>query len=428
MTDDFINSYVELMGKITDAPSEFQELASLYLMSASVGRRFIFLSVPETSIFVDDKSAKGRLLNLWVILIGKTRISRKSTGVINKVEELSEYLKLNVLPHSFSPEYLVTEMSNLKESGEVWVSSIIDECGLFFDLLKKEKSSYMVSADSMLSVIYDGRTYKRGTQARGKEDIPNPYLTMLWASTDYLPKLFTDKMIRQGFLNRFIFVVRLKKDRKMSLRTNSLNDFERAEVEYVKRFLHALRHRADTVVIVLKSEAKEIYEKFESKVEEAIENKNLGLKEGYWGALPNFVIRIACLCRLSRMSPEEIEAYRRPILVVEKEDMERAIEYGRKIWANFEEVMKLKEGGEEEEVKTVEKYEKKIIGFYAKVGRKTLSQNYLRRRSKIETGKLRKVLHGIALEGFGESTGGRKPIEWTLLDETVKEHGLEHLS
>ena len=110
---DFITKYVEILAKITDAPSEYQEAAMLFLISTAIGRKWTFKSIPDASIFNKKQGSKGRLLNLWFIILGKSRISRKSSGVLKHVQGILDatLVKPNALTKSFTPEFLIKEMA-----------------------------------------------------------------------------------------------------------------------------------------------------------------------------------------------------------------------------------------------------------------------------------------------------------------------------
>jgi len=338
---DFISRYVKLLSNITDAPEEFQEAAALFLVSAMAGRRWTYRSIPETSIFGDRSEDFGKPLNLWFVLLGKSRIARKSTGVVRHVEDLVKDIlgERFLLSKSFTPEFLVKEMAEKTSADETHCIWISDEIAGFFQQLRK-RGSYMTSADALLSTIYDGNTYSRGTIRREKEVVPNPYLVCLLASTDYLPTLFDELHIRLGFLNRFINVLGVRKERK-PLRTSPLDEDERREAEYIRRYLNALAERGSLTVIVMDEHAKKLYDLFEERIEERIEKEDLDIREGYYGNLPNLVIRLSCLYRLSRMTPDEIRSYQEPTLAVQKQDVERAIDYSWKAWSWFENVIEI---------------------------------------------------------------------------------------
>jgi DNA-binding transcriptional ArsR family regulator len=348
---DFVSKYVDLLSKITDAPSEFQEAAALFLLSTAVGRKWVFRSIPEASIFSEDSKICGRLLNFWFILIGKSRITRKTSGVMSHVSEILQKIfgKPHMISEAFTPESLVEQMSKMSEfsmSGEreTACSWTADEIAWFFQQLRK-KDSYMVSAEALLSKIYDGSTYSRSTISRGIETILNPYLTCLLASTEYLPALFDEAQVRFGFLNRFIFVLAHRKERKQ-LRTELLTEEEKQEAKDIESFLKNLAERDLITILEMSNEAKRAYDSFEEQIEKQIAEENLDIKEGYCGQLPNLVVRLSCLYRISRMKTEEIKVYSNPVLVVEVQDVQRSIDYVQKAWGWFEIVLEIMQSGE----------------------------------------------------------------------------------
>ena len=112
---DFVSRYVSLLSKITDAPKEFQAAAALFLLSTATGSKWTFRSIPDTSIFGISDENSGRLLNLWFILMGKSRITRKSSGVMKHVEDLVKkvFRKEHTLTEAFTPESLIEQMSKM---------------------------------------------------------------------------------------------------------------------------------------------------------------------------------------------------------------------------------------------------------------------------------------------------------------------------
>lgn len=364
---DFVSRYVSLLSKITDAPKEFQEAATLFLLSVAVGLVWVFRSLPETSIFRHrTKDTDGKILNLWFILIGKSRITRKTFGVIKHVTDLAKDVlkKEHMLTEAFTPESLIEQMAKMSVRSvagkQVTVCSwISDEIAWFFQHLKK-KNSYMATADAFLSKMYDGSTYSRGTIGRGKKIVWNPYLTCFLASTDYLPALFDKLQVRLGFMNRFIYVVGERKQRK-PLRTESLTEEEEKKAREIKEFLRALAQKTSVTTLGMSDEARQLYDSFEEKIENRIENEDLGIKEGYCGQLPNLAVRFSCLYRISRMATEEIRTYNDPLLIVEKQDVERAIEYVMKVWNWFENVTEIMETKDEKKRRMLQRNQVKEL-------------------------------------------------------------------
>jgi len=332
----FIDSYIDLMNAITDAPLAFKKAAAIFLISTCAGRKFSILSLPESRFFDDGLSFSGKLLNLWFIFIGKTRISRKST-IVGRVEEFMQEVDEDIfLPQDFTPQSLISNLKDKTVNNETRAAWIHDEVSGFFELLNK--GDYMASVDTVLSRIYDGKTYKRSTITRGNEDVINPYLTIMVASTDSLPSLFSENMIRQGFLNRFIYV-RGKRDSYRPASTILMPN-RRQQAQRLLEWLHTLRNTMNTFSVVLEEDvAKPIYEHFELNTEERIQSGQYNIEEGYQGNLPNMLIRVAALRRIARMTTHDIDTFEGFFLQIEKEDIDWAIEYIDKRWEDFIEVI-----------------------------------------------------------------------------------------
>jgi hypothetical protein len=339
-----------LLSQVTDAPEEYQEAAALFLISTVIGRNWVFRSIPDASIFSATNTFGGRLLNLWFIILGKSRISRKTSGVLKHIQDILETVvgSSKALTNSFTPEFLIKEMaSKTQEIDGVKITHCYwtkDEVAGFFKLLRK-KEGYMSDIDDTLSSIYDGTSTTRGTIGREREAVINPYLTVFVASTDFLPRLFDELQIRLGFLNRFVYVIGKRQVRK-KLRTKELNDAERQIVREITDFLRELSYKKTLTFMEMTEKAKQVYDAFEKQAENKIEKENLDITEGYCGQLPNIIVRLSCLYRISRMLIEEVKGHNGPILTVEEQDVERAIAYSEKAWAWFEEIIRIMESTE----------------------------------------------------------------------------------
>ena len=398
MIFDFVTEYKTLMMNVTDAPDEFIEAAALFLISTAVGRNFQFMSLPDTPIFkqsLDPMQTSGRLLNLWFVLIGRSRITRKST-VISRCTELIEIVDEElILPTDFTPQALIKVMSEKMRNNETKCVWIHDEISGFFEQLKR--SDFMVATDAILSKIYDGSAYVRSTIGRGREAIVNPYLTVLVASTEYLPTLFDEVRLRQGFLNRFIYVLGRRK-RRLNLRSSLAPDEEEKARELYK-WIMAIYNREEIVFMNFDATAKKIYDEFEERIENDIEKKDLGIQEGYYGNLPNFVIKLSCIFRLSRMTADEIVAYDRPILTVNAQDVRRAIAYVWRAWDWFNEVVKMmKTTGLSRPVLTEENKIEMVYEIIKKSGG-VISRSDLYRQAKLLSSELEEVLATLISQG-----------------------------
>lgn len=338
----FIERYVDFITATTDAPEDYQEACALFLLSTMCGRHFLFFSIPDANIFVKPGSGGdegGRFLNLWFILIGKSRVMRKSTVVKRAYNIIKEICPELILPEDFTPQAFISVMQGKTSGGHTNASWINDEISGFFEQL--QKADFMTATDTLLSRMYDGRTYTRQTIVRGAETVENPNVTAFLASTEYLPSLFEEAKMRQGFLNRFIYVP-IEKKTRLSLR-RALTQAEQKEVEDIKLWLEAVweRNQQVSTLVVISHQAQPIYDDHEIAVEDRIFREDMGIIEGYFGNLPNFLIRVSALHRISRMTLAEVVNYKRPYLEIDVEDIEWGIKYCDKIWKWFEKVIKM---------------------------------------------------------------------------------------
>lgn len=365
---DFVSKYVEILARITDAPSEYQEAAMLFLISTAIGRNWTFKSIPDAGIFNEEEGSKGKLLNLWFIILGRSRISRKSSGVLKHIEDLLNVISFSdaELTKSFTPEFLIKEMAaKTKDKAGIEVTEcywIKDEVAGFFKRLKKP-NSYIMDLDDQLSSIYDGTTVSRGTIGREKETVLNPYLTCFLASTDFLPTLFDELQVRLGFLNRFIYVFGTKNSRK-ELRTDDLNEAEKRRIGEIKAFLYALSNVDEAISMEMTDDAKEVYNSFENSIDSKIAREKLDIKEGYCGQLPNLVVRLSCLFRISRLEIVDIGKLKATVKV-EKQDVERAIQYSDRAWKWFEQTVEIMQSSSKKEPPAIEKAKTALLKLLA---------------------------------------------------------------
>jgi hypothetical protein len=345
---DFIERYVNLISGdgsttfpgVTDGPRDYQEAGALFLVSTMSGRKFYFMSAPETNLYKTSGDATGKILNLWFILIGKSRIARKTISVGKVTDTIEEISTDMLLSDDFTPSALVKTLAGKNPGQQVcWVN---DEISSFFEKLRQ--GDYMTSTDTVLSRIYDGKDYRRETISRQLEHIRAPYLTCLLASTDFLPTLFDEGRLRQGFLNRFIYVVANRTNWKAGRAL--VTQAERDEAMKLLEWTKALSEMDDkaAVIISFNNKARKRFNNFEKKVEDKIMSGMHPLQEGYMGNMPNFVTRLSAIYRIARLDLAYFQLahnQRRPFLEVEIGDLNRAVDYAEKAWGWFEKTLEL---------------------------------------------------------------------------------------
>jgi len=342
MTEDFITKYVNFKKGITDAPVEYHEPTALYLISTMVGRRWYILTTPDIHYFTKkDKGTGGKYLNFFFLLLGKSRIARKTSGVIKDVTDiLNEICPEITLPDSSTPQYLVSTLAIMGNGSETPATWVDDECSLFFELLYDYRG-YMTGIDAILSRAYDCRTYSGGTIKRQKEIIKNPYFTAFLATVNQTVNSFKDKGLRQGLLNRFVYVPGKSKNRR-PIQTRLLTKEEEKTSEEILDYLRALKNFSENIAVKMDNEARDLVNNYTKKNEDYIEKHDLDISESYIASLPDIMLKSAALYRLSRLTTEEINHYKRPLLVIEYQDMERGQIFAEKCREWFLEMLKLR--------------------------------------------------------------------------------------
>ena len=323
---DIIDKWVELVGRITDADPILIHSAGLFLVSTFA---MYFRILTSAEISFKDPFSGGKLCNLWIIIIGRTRITRKST-VISKVEDIIDVLMPAAkCSHEFTPEAFITEgalMSNTKQqtTSMIWIQ---DEVLSTFQKMSK-KDGYMTGTDSILSRIYDGKSVNHRTERRGIEILKGPYFTFLVASTEALAQLLNEISFIQGFLNRPIYVFVKKAIWKANTAKSALSLDDEALLKEIKDFLQALKDVEHGVVLNLSVAAREMYDKYDKEIFERIDSQDLGIKEGYTGNLPNLVLKLAGIYRIARMDKTELDDQTlRAGYHIEPVDVQKAVSY-----------------------------------------------------------------------------------------------------
>ena len=109
---DFIETWIELLDNLTDANRELKEAAGLFVLSSLVGHKAVIPVTTDAKIFSEGMNMTGKRLNLWFLIIGKSRWSRKST--VSAYAE--DYLRVlmgdeYILSTIATPEALIEELS-----------------------------------------------------------------------------------------------------------------------------------------------------------------------------------------------------------------------------------------------------------------------------------------------------------------------------
>lgn len=292
-------------------------------MSTIVGPKAVIPVTTDARIFSEGLGMTGKRLNLWFLIIGRSRWSRKST-VIGYVEDFLRATVGNEVIASTiaTPEALVDELA--EHNHKAW---LMDVFGIILEASRRK--DYMTDLTGILQKLYGGRTFTRRTRGRGRVTVEESYLTVLASTTPFAirQRLLDESMFVHGFLNRFLIVWDEGADKIVPIGERLLRlggeEYERKArelVEYGKMLV-----RVDRVLILEPvAEVREALNEVNTKVytvkpEDEIVNL-------YLGNLTDFLLRLSAVYRLARL-----EGTQGAIISIEHEDYERAYMFIHKV-------------------------------------------------------------------------------------------------
>lgn len=189
--DHLINTYKEYMATISDASADFAISAGLALISGLSQRRVIIPSM----------SSKILYPNLWIMLLGASGISRKSTTIWPVRRIVNDIAPDILLPDKMTEESTFMYF-NKRHNSQAFL--IADE---FAGTLANLDKQYAMGYKQLLMKLYDCIDHEKRTLKTSEEEIKNAYLSILAGGTPIgVMKYLSDKDIESGFLPRFMIV------------------------------------------------------------------------------------------------------------------------------------------------------------------------------------------------------------------------------
>jgi len=309
--EDLIDQYVEYAGESTDAPSIYHKALAYWVVSTVLGRHVRL---------VTSYAPSGLMPNLWVMLIGPSRIVRKSTAMRLAVSIVREVAPQLVRKASFTPEALY-ELCNELNPGDclAWVK---DEIGGFFKTLEKR---YMYGVRELLSSMYMGEGEERILRNL-RLRIPDGLYVTAVANAPTPPHNYLSKEdFQSGFMNRWILAYATKREKRLPLLHQSVvaDSMRREVIARLKELDRALS--AVTPVISPTTPAINKLEEYDREIERQIEiierTAPASLFKLYLAETPNLLVKMTILRRLARGNYDPSG-----IITIEEADVTRALE------------------------------------------------------------------------------------------------------
>jgi len=278
--DDFITYYCdEYACKSTDAPRKYQELMALAVISVVLNRK-VYLPYSVNNLYP----------NLFVVLIGKSTIMRKSVSLNLARNLIFNFNKEFIFPHDFTQEGFFEHLKEFSKGIIIWSE--------FAGFLQKSTKPYMAGTKEFLTDAFDCPIYLNKKLA-GKKifEIENPYINIITAtSMKWFTENITEADVKGGFLGRFIYILALPNDKDKWFAFPAVPN-----QNVINRLLIKLRGISELEgQMELTEKAKETYidwlKNHEDELQRLSDDKGIS---SFYGRLSDYTLKFAILYELS---------------------------------------------------------------------------------------------------------------------------------
>ena len=186
----FVERYITWATNLGDAAPQYHEGAAFVVLSALLSGS-VLLPTSFGNIYT----------NIWVMVLGDTTITRKSTAMDIGIDLLLEVDPDVVMATDGSIEGLLQGLSTRPGKPSIFLRDEL--AGLLESMSKKD---YMAGMAEMLTKLYDGKTQKRLLRA-GPIDIRDPRLIFFAGGIrSRIQSLLSLDHVSSGFMPRFVFL------------------------------------------------------------------------------------------------------------------------------------------------------------------------------------------------------------------------------
>lgn len=263
-----------------ESPQDFHMWTCIGMIAITLGR----------NVYV-DMGAWKTYPNLYIILIGESAITHKSTALKMGVSPLKQALpNIPDLAQKFSPESLSHFLKGLTNDEKYGRAEAYVHASELSVLIGQSKLD-----DSLLKLLTDlwdsPDVHKYMTLSRGIEEAREVCLNILGGSTpDWLKNSVPDEALEGGFFSRLILVDRPPSGRKNPFPVLSLS--ARNSIEKVKHDLISIRKNLSGE-FTLTPAARMVYGEWYSEYNHP--DKARSFMRGYYGRKGDFVLKLAMI-------------------------------------------------------------------------------------------------------------------------------------
>ena len=363
--DEFKRWVVE--GEITDAPDMFLELSALQILSMAISRkRFVRF---------------GRALvypNLWVCLIARSSVFRKSTclGFVN--DFLRKLGNDFIYPDTFSGESIIQELSN--KSIGTW---LVDELGVLLKTFHRDYAG-MGPIQPMLTKLFDCEQSHTQNLIKGRFNITSPFISIFSLTAPaWLQKSLTEDDIQGGFFVRFILAYCNEKSRYCQFPKTGDDELKVKLVEMMRDI-----NRYDPLELHFSGGAHTILKTFSNEIEEQVREAN--------DEMSSFLSRIfVTSVKLSILY--HLASIERKSKAIGTESAERAVKFAKELLESTKRICGLLAFNPYQQArqKVLEQLRSIPVGDN---GFQQLRFSQIARRMKMPTFELTKLIDGLEIE------------------------------
>ena len=277
----FISRLIEINKELTDAYPEYHFAGGLSLLSLATKRKALANITPEP-----------KYLNIWILLLGMSTISRKSTAIklCNIIIEMAG--KDHILhAEEFSKEQFFTMVSNNSKRG-YWN----DEYGDFLAMMRKQ---YQLGLSGFLCRLYDSPKSHRKELRDEEFEIENAFLPQFVATQpETFAKHSQEEDIDSGLYPRFLYMfpTRTKERKSITNIDDEVTEDQKKLATWFEEIYDYFLQRDSELKFDFTDDALELHEDWASKVEKHIqESENSRRLSIFFGRMQIYAFKLACL-------------------------------------------------------------------------------------------------------------------------------------
>lgn len=379
----------------------------------------------------------GKLpLNVWYMCIGPSGLAKKTVPLKNFllpiIGRVGEGEKL-IMPNRFSVEGFI------KYFPEDGTGSIIrDE---FTGLLKESKSKdYIVDLLEFLSELYDGTVQKRATVSHEVNEIKHCYITFITATTPYLYKIMRPEFYTQGTGHRILIELfdkdSLKKEKPNPKDIFQGKEFDKKRDDFIYEVASILDDLRKCKVRILfpDDESASKWTEFMDECNQVAINtysKNMyDLHYSYLARSAEMALKLSGLYTVSRVWDRILVDGAPNVLIIEKQDMIRAINKSKHHYEQFCKMLDQWRSRPEMKVATTLDEQADAVYDLLRQNRNGLKWSELRNLLKWDDYTWRVVLKFLhdtekikVMFGVSGQKGGKRPTIFYENNDTVETEG-----